>query len=90
MANNQSLADKHQRRIWITLIKDLLRTCAAEALSTHSGEHVETEVAVSRLIEVLQPPQMSTVVAHILERFIYLIACATDVHISMDNSYYYF
>jgi hypothetical protein len=43
-------------------------TCAAEPLPSHAREHVEAEVAVGRLVEVLQPPQVRAVIPHVLEK----------------------
>ena len=42
-------------------------TSAAESFPAHSSQHVQAEVAVCRLVEVLQSPQVSPVVANILK-----------------------
>ena len=42
-------------------------TSAAESFPAHSSQHVQAEVAVCRLVEVLQSPQVSPIVANILK-----------------------
>lgn len=42
-------------------------TGAAEALLPQADQHVEAQVAVGRLVEVLQPPHVLPVVLHVLQ-----------------------
>lgn len=48
-------------------LKKILLTCTTESLPPHSGQHGEAEVAVGRLAEVLQPPQVTPILTDILE-----------------------
>lgn len=41
-------------------------TGAAEALLPQADQHVEAQVAVGRLVEVLQPPHVLPVILHVL------------------------
>ncbi len=43
-----------------------LLTRAAEPLPAHPGQHVEAQVAVGGLAEVLQPPKVVAVLPHVL------------------------
>lgn len=45
-----------------------LLTGAAESLLPESNQHVETQVTVGRLVEVLQSPHMLPVVFYILQK----------------------
>ncbi len=42
-------------------------TCATESFPSHSCEHVEAKVAIGRFVEMLQPPEVSAVIANILK-----------------------
>ena len=50
-----------------TLMVSELLTWAAESLLPQSDQHVETQVAVGRLVEVLQPPHVLPVIFDILQ-----------------------
>lgn len=43
-------------------------TGAAEALLPHADQHVQAEIAVGRLVKVLESPHMLSVILHILHR----------------------
>lgn len=43
-------------------------TGAAEALLPHANQHVQAEIAVGRLVKVLESPHMLSVILHILHR----------------------
>lgn len=50
----------------VSMLSELL-TWAAEALFPQSNEHIETQVTVGRLVEVLQSPHMLPVIFNILQ-----------------------
>lgn len=43
-------------------------TGAAEALLPHTDQHVQAEIAVGRLVKVLESPHMLSIILHILHR----------------------
>jgi hypothetical protein len=45
---------------------ELWLTSAAKTLSAHSCQHIEAEIAISWLVEVLQSPQMGPIFTNIL------------------------
>ena len=42
-------------------------TDTAESFLAETDQHIEAEIAVSRSIEMLQPPQMGAVLLHVLQ-----------------------
>ena len=43
-------------------------TGAAEALLPHANQHVQAEIAVGRLVKVLESPHMLSIILHILQK----------------------
>lgn len=61
----QHINERRRRRASICRWPSLTR--AAQSLLPQSDQHVETQVAVGRLVEVLQPPHVLPVVLHVLQ-----------------------
>lgn len=49
------------------LVNGELAEGAAEALPAHAGQHVQAEVAIGRLVEVLQAPKVVAILADVLQ-----------------------